>query len=165
MSWSSSSQDSHNSTDKRCPHAQFHIDFNLIGCCQPLSTYLASAPECSDCDLLLRVVEEFKPGWIDEHKNGRGLIDVTHERLSGDTNVPALISLLLRPPHDGVDWPVDTELVDTELVDSFQIFRHSRGMFGYSEANVETLLIYMRELQKTQCTKNGRSRYPCCIKV
>lgn len=122
-----SSEGSHKSVDRRCPHAMFRDDTNRFGWYQPLSTYLESATECPECDLLLRVVEEFKPGWIGEYKNGRGLIHVSHERSDffSAREVPALITLLLGPPYNGIEY-----LAHTELVDSFQFFRSSRGMFG-----------------------------------
>jgi len=126
---SSSSEVSRESRDKRCPHAQFHADRSLIGLRRPLSIYLSSAPECAECDLLLRVIEEFKPGWIDEHKNGRGWIRLNHQRPGNpmDTSVPALIDLSHGSPDNGGGWPRVTELGD-----SFQFFRRSRGTFGYS---------------------------------
>ncbi|KAH8593145.1 heterokaryon incompatibility protein-domain-containing protein [Bisporella sp. PMI_857] len=72
-----------------CPHAQFVENPNRFGAYEPLSTYISSSSGCSECELLLRVVENYKPGWIEEKKLDDGLIYILHE------GGPVLISLLL----------------------------------------------------------------------
>lgn len=110
-----------------CPHVQFRAQSNRIVAREHLSTYLASAPGCPECDLLLRVVEEFKPGWIDANKNGRGSISLVHK--SGRRyDVPATVNLLV-----GLPYPGNNGLENAELMGSFQFFRRSRGMvFGFN---------------------------------
>lgn len=100
-----------------CPHAQFTKDGNRFGAYEPLSTYISSSSECPECELLLRVVENYKPGWIEEKKLDDGLIYVLHR--SG----AVVISLLVgKPFDDGREW-----LADTTVVDSFSLLRHSPG--------------------------------------
>lgn len=106
-----------------CPHAQFRAESNRFTTSEPLSTYLASIPGCPECDLLLRVVEEFRPGWIDENKNGQGSIDVVYKVGSRHDGVPAIVKLLVDPFYQS-----NNRIEGRKLVDSFQFFRRSRGM-------------------------------------
>jgi len=111
------------STAMPCPHAQFRAESNRFAASESLSTYLASIPGCPECDLLLRVVEDFRPGWIDENKNGQGSIDVVYKVGSRHDGVPATVNLLVSPLCQGHSW-----FEGRKLVDSFQFFRRSRGM-------------------------------------
>lgn len=105
-----------------CVHAQFRAQPNRFAATAPLSTYLTSRTWCPECDLLLRVVEEFKPGWIDENKNDLCLIEIAHKAGRKRSNVPATVNLLHCRPCQGTDLPEERELMD-----SFQYFRRSKS--------------------------------------
>jgi len=119
----------YDSTD-RCPHAQYNPELEYEGSkgYMPLSAYLKSAADCSHCAILLQVVEEYKPGWISEHKNGTEIPEIDPGFGNGDRFFSGLIRFRLRPPHDD-----HVERVDSDQVDSFQIYCSPQSMQKYRD--------------------------------
>ncbi|KAJ4302706.1 hypothetical protein N0V90_001596 [Kalmusia sp. IMI 367209] len=68
-----------------CPHAQFDAPSDshspgVYDAVSLVSKCVESAAKCRECRVLLQVIEDFKPGWIEEHKEGKGMIRVSYER-------------------------------------------------------------------------------------
>lgn len=82
MSNSDSDSDSdYNSSDeaeasKRCPHKQFRRDLSLFGVGARVQVVIDASAKCIECKLLLQAVSHFKPGWIEDNKDGTGIIFV-----------------------------------------------------------------------------------------
>jgi hypothetical protein len=76
-----------------------------------LSDFLSTAPDCTECELLLRLIEHCKPDWIHEQRFGNMLIKVVYNYNEGPTTI-ALFE------QEGLEEPVD----------KFQLLRHSSGM-------------------------------------
>ncbi|KAH6681307.1 heterokaryon incompatibility protein-domain-containing protein [Halenospora varia] len=77
----------------QCPHAQFKAESNRFETYVSLSTCISSSSDCPECKLLLQVVENFKPDWIEDKKLDDGLIYITY--LGGPVTIG-----LLGPFHD-----------------------------------------------------------------
>jgi hypothetical protein len=98
-----------------CPHAKF-IGSGIFGAHARLSTCISSSSGCPECELLLRVVENYKPGWIEEKKFNDGYIRVLYK------GGPVLIELVVGKPY-----PNDGFLLNVTELDSFRLLRHSPG--------------------------------------
>lgn len=122
----------------RCPHAQLRRPYKSTT--QPLSAWLeCAAAGCLACDLVLRVIEEIRPGWIDANRSKQVFVRITQD--SGNAlgeRLPVLIELLVSSHHDDLDGQKGKELVV-----AFQIFRGLRGTF-YLLARVPTVLWKVR---------------------
>lgn len=94
-----------------CPHSQIRQEgWSFI---VTLSKVSESAPQCPECDLLLRAIEEFKPGWKDKGHGDTQWIDIGVK----ESGCPAVI-LFEATTHPG---PM------TKILGFFQIFVSSEG--------------------------------------
>ena len=109
-------EDARQSLSRECAHQR--MVGNRFGTVLPVSTYVKHSPTCLECSLLLQVVEELKPGWVDQEKNHQGLIHVTIRPVYA-------VQLLRALPH----WTKDSYDRDTELVGEFHYLRRSKGAY------------------------------------
>ncbi|KAF7557406.1 hypothetical protein G7Z17_g667 [Cylindrodendrum hubeiense] len=61
---------------RHCPHAE--LGGNRFGAYAPIRACIEESAICAECQLLLQVIETFKPGWIETHKDGQGLIQIEY---------------------------------------------------------------------------------------
>jgi hypothetical protein len=88
-----------------------------------VSDYIAGASECHRCRFVLCVVEEFKPGWVQQNKDGPGAIRVIKGHREPTT--PRSIELLhALPPKGRQQYRPPTE---EHTVGAFELFRRSKG--------------------------------------
>ncbi|KAF4628936.1 hypothetical protein G7Y89_g9212 [Cudoniella acicularis] len=98
-----------------CAHGQIQANRNKFGANEPVSSYIFNTPECSECNLLLRIVEAHKPGWINRRNNdGLTCINIGSEIEDG----PLIIHLLLGPSSSS--WYHESWNEGTISVDSFE---------------------------------------------
>ncbi|KAK3298672.1 heterokaryon incompatibility protein-domain-containing protein [Chaetomium fimeti] len=106
-----------------CPHAEIRTRMygkGIVGSTHiTVTSCQASAKTCPECDLLLRVVEEYKPGWSNAgHADGR-LERVLH--LESPYATPGVVRLR---EGSGGGWGWFNNL---EVVGSFRFFRKAKG--------------------------------------
>jgi hypothetical protein len=101
-----------------CLHVQRTTGPSSYRLTQPLSDFLLRSSECSECGLLLRVIENCKPDWVDEQKVGERVIGITKFGRG-----PSTIELFVGQPQ----YHEKYEIPSTRL-DSFQLLRHALGM-------------------------------------
>jgi hypothetical protein len=111
------------------------IGENIVSSWVYLDECLSHAKGCSRCALLLRVIEETRPGWIDAKKSQGGRIDITHREYYQDKEdhpLPSLIELF--------ESPLEGEGADGEkiLVQSFTFIYQPHG--AYSSLILQLLL-------------------------
>lgn len=107
-----------------CPHKDFESNRNRFGSYTTVISCQSSAKTCSECDLLLRVVEEYKPGWLDA-----GHVDSRWRRvlyLEYSVESPGVIRLIEDPLGHFCEkrW---ASLKALEPVGSFRFFRKAGG--------------------------------------
>lgn len=116
--------------EEQCPHDQYSHD----------SPYEAHAPvslcrrrarlsSCVECDMLLKVIEEYKPGWIsgDDAANNRLHIVLEH---GYGVDCPAIVRLVegtIMQPYFRSEATGEVEYEDMVVVDSFSYFRKLKG--------------------------------------
>ncbi|KAL6887398.1 HET domain-containing protein [Trichoderma longibrachiatum] len=61
---------------KRCPHQQFRRGLSIVGVGTRVQVVIDASAKCIECKLLLQAVSHFKPGWIEDNKDGTGIIFV-----------------------------------------------------------------------------------------
>jgi hypothetical protein len=97
-----------------CPHASLKTGDGRIDIINPLKTYLTCSKTCQHCNLLLRVVEAYKPGWMDRKTSDGGDREIKLDR--GE-----------RGPHVVSLFKVTAENARIE-VGSFRYLRKPKGM-------------------------------------
>jgi len=122
---SASSRKSH------CPHVLFREDWNRGGASEPISIFLESAPTCTECDLLLQVIEAFKPGWIKTNKDTGGIIRIKHEYLDDDPYVGVPTIELL--PNQSMPWPISDEIPN--FAGSFHFLKRSTSKYNLGRSS------------------------------
>jgi hypothetical protein len=90
--------------------------------------------ECVECALLLRVLNEYKPGWIskDDERDKILYIGLEHGCHPADPDPPGIIRLLkgapkLRLRYKNIPDVYEYTYDDLEVVDSFSYFRPAKG--------------------------------------
>jgi hypothetical protein len=101
--------------------------------------------ECMECDLLLRVVKEYKPGWIsgDDATDSKSFIGLEH---GYGFDSPKIVRLLEGTPKrswqdEDEPWKIyKYEYDGLELVDSFCFFRRKKGIILSPRKNLKYIL-------------------------
>jgi len=116
-----------------CPHYQ-HIGDSPLEChaSVPICRRQAHLKECVECELLLKVVEEYKPGWIsgDDATDSTLFIGLDYINLS----YPAIIRLLQGTPILNYSYDNDPSYTyavkyeGLDIVGSFCYLRHLDGI-------------------------------------
>ncbi|KAH6854807.1 heterokaryon incompatibility protein [Chaetomium sp. MPI-CAGE-AT-0009] len=97
-----------------CPHAQLRADRDCVCASITVTACQSSAKTCQECDLLLRVVEEYKPGWLNTR--------------CGDSGLTRALYLSYRDASEGaVQLKEGREERWHKLVGSFTFFRKAKG--------------------------------------
>ena len=95
----------------------------IVGTWTYLGKFNSHATGCPRCALLLKVIEQLRPGWIDAKKPEGGRIGITYKHHFEDREfvpIPGLIKLFELPPEDeGADGEMKerTEKAWKRLVD------------------------------------------------
>jgi hypothetical protein len=97
-----------------CPHAFLKTNDGLFKTINPVETYLTCSKTCQHCNLLLRVVEAYKPGWKDRMSSEGVEREI---ELDCGSKGPHVVSL----------FEVTTENARVE-VGSFRYLRKPKGM-------------------------------------
>ena len=97
-----------------CPHASLKTRDGSIDTINPVGTYLTCSTTCQHCNLLLRVVEVYKPGWMDQKAGDGGAREM---KLDREKKGPHIVSL----------FEVTAENARVE-VGSFRYLRKPKGM-------------------------------------
>ena len=106
----------------------------IVGTWTYLGKFDSHATGCPRCALLLKVIEQLRPGWIDAKKPEGGRIGITYKHHYEDREfvpIPGLIKLFELPPEDeGADG--EMSLVQSfdgkmNLVQSFTYIYQSYG--------------------------------------
>ena len=63
-----------------CPHAQLRAESSYVGAYITVASCQSSSKTCPECDLLLRLVEEYKPGWLNAGYVRALYLDYRHGR-------------------------------------------------------------------------------------
>jgi hypothetical protein len=127
-----------------CPHFRWKQGCNddQVHISVPLCFRRARSMECVECDLLLRVVKEYKPGWIsgDDTTDSKLFIGLEH---GYGFDSPKIIRLLEGTPKPSWSYENEPNKVykyqydGLEVVGSFCYFRRKKGIFLSSRKNLK----------------------------
>jgi hypothetical protein len=107
-----------------CPHEQFRARSRRFGAYTTVLSCQSSAKTCPECDLLLRVVEEYKPGWLNAgHVDSRRKRALYLDDRHGSSGVIQLKEDRTQNfREESWDW-----FENLHLVGSFSVFRKAKG--------------------------------------
>jgi len=143
-----------------CAHARLRADVGSNFDYDLVETYRASSATCSHCDLLLKAVEAYKPGWMDQI-DGEGEHEIWLDRY---TKGPHVVSL--------TEFTADNGRTE---VGSFRYLRKPQGMLfqGPKESKHSSILttikmiLYIMTRGKTEikCMADGGQIETSCMRV
>lgn len=117
-----------------CPHAQLD---SYDSHCPPvydaisaLSDCVGSAKTCHECQILLELIEDFIPGWIDSEEKENCMVRLTQDRPGRrHRKIPPRVELFIDQLGEGSIWE---RWQQRNSIGEFQYFRKCKSRFGIS---------------------------------